>query len=145
MEKASIAKQGSIAKPCRCFSINECSTLPLTTTTELPTTEPPTTEPPTAEPTTTQPVTTTTEPARACDCAIDVCITATSGASDQCGPENWSGHDIEILHNRNVIGILPSGFERQQICIFNDEIDIENDIFELRRTGNAGVSRILFP
>ena len=67
-------------------------------TTEPPKTEPPTTEPPTTEPTT-QPITTTTERPRACDCAVDVCITATSGASDQCGPEFWSGHDIEILQN----------------------------------------------
>ena len=43
------------------------------------------------------------------------------------------------IPGRNVIGILPSGFERHHICIFNDETDIENDVFELRRTGNAGV------
>ena len=79
-------------------------------------------------------------PPRVCDCSVDICIEATSGASDKCGSEYWSGHEIEVLQNNHVIGIIPAGFENHKICIFKEKVDIANDVFEIRRTGNDGVS-----
>ena len=75
-----------------------------------------------------------------CNCDNDVCIRATSGASDQCGSKYWPGHPIELLQNNHVIGKFPANFEDHSICIFHEKVDFQNDIFELRRTGNDGVS-----
>ena len=75
-----------------------------------------------------------------CNCDNDVCIRATSGASDQCGSKYWPGHSIELLQNNHVIGKFSAGFEDHSVCIFHEKVDFQNDIFELRRTGNDGVS-----
>ena len=91
----------------------------------------------------TGPITRPTKPPRVCDCNMDVCIQAISGASDHCGSEHWSGHEIEVLQNNHVIGMLPAGFENHKICIYHEKVDIINDVFELRRTGNNGVSKLV--
>ena len=75
----------------------------------------------------------------ACDFDVEVSIRATSGISFECGLEHWTGNEIELLQNDHVVGIFPAGFKDFQICISRDQVDIENDIFELRRTGTDGV------
>ena len=79
-----------------------------------------------------------------CDCHYDICIRATSGQSGEgsgpgCYTNDWPGHEIELLKNNEIIGSFPPGFEDHPICIWRHEVDIQNDVFELRRTGNDGV------
>ena len=88
---------------------------------------------------TTTSTTTTTTTQLACDSDVEVSIRATSGESFRCGSEYWTGNEIELLQNDHVVGIFPAGFEDFHICILRDQVDIENDIFELRRTGTDGV------
>ena len=114
-------------------------TEPTTPVTDSTTTLKKTTTPSTTSPST-GPVTQPTQPPRVCDCSTDICVVATSGASERCGDKYWPGHEIEILQNNNVIGKIPSGFEHYKLCIFNEKVDIKSDVFELRRTGNDGVS-----
>ena len=57
----------------------------------------------------------------ACNCDNDVCIRATSGASDQCGSKYWPGHPIELLQNNHVIGKFPASFEDHSVCILKTE------------------------
>ena len=63
----------------------------------------------------------------ACDFDVEVSIRATSGKSFRCGSEYWTGNEIELLQNDNLVGIFPAGFEDFQICIVRDQVDIEND------------------
>ena len=88
---------------------------------------------------TTTSTTTTTTTQLACDSDVEVSMRATSGESFRCGSEYWTGNEIELLQNDHVVGIFPAGFEDFHICILRDQVDIENDIFELRRTGTDGV------
>ena len=92
---------------------------------------------------TTTSTTATTTTQLACDSDVEVSIRATSGESFRCGSEYWTGNEIELLQNDHVVGIFPAGFEDFHICILRDQVDIENDIFELKYTGgqsNNGVS-----
>ena len=57
-----------------------------------------------------------------------------------CESDDWPGHQIELLQNNHVIGIFPASFEDHEICIFIERVEIQKDIFEIRRTGNDGVS-----
>ena len=51
----------------------------------------------------------------------------------------WIGGAISISQNGNVIGSMKSGAKEFQVCLYYDDVDIENDVFEFARTNNDGV------
>ena len=55
-------------------------------------------------------------------------------------PSLWSGDTIELVHNGNVIHTFPPKFTDDKICLNADQIDEINDVFQLRKTGDDGVS-----
>ena len=74
------------------------------------------------------------------------CIRATSSADENlCGGRDgarfndWDGDALQLVQNGVVIGTFGPGFVDEEICI---EVLYPNDVFELRSTGNDGVSVI---
>ena len=71
-----------------------------------------------------------------------------SSSSDQnlCGGTTstlasaWSGDDVQLLHNGNLIHTFQSGFTDEQKCLDHAQVDENKDQFELRSTGTDGVS-----
>ena len=71
-----------------------------------------------------------------------------SSSSDQnlCGGTTgtlasaWSGDDVQLLHNGNLIHTFQSGFTDEQKCLDQTQVDENHDLFELRSAGTDGVS-----
>ena len=71
-----------------------------------------------------------------------------SSSSDQnlCGGTTgtlasaWSGDDVQLLHNGNLIHTFQSGFTDEQKCLDHAQVDENKDQFELRSTVTDGVS-----
>merc|ERR1719410_731953 len=51
----------------------------------------------------------------------------------------WSGGAISIKQNGNVIGSMEPGTKDFQLCLDNEDVDIETDIFEFARTTTDSV------
>ena len=79
------------------------------------------------------------------ECDPKFCIEMTSSPdADLCEHPKadhsaWSGGAISIKQNGNVIGSMKSGAKEFQVCLYYDDVDIENDVFEFARTNNDGV------
>ena len=54
----------------------------------------------------------------------------------------WDGDPLELLQNGVVVGTFEQEFNNREICI--DQVDQSNDVFELRSTGNDGVSFLAY-
>ena len=51
---------------------------------------------------------------------------------------------MKLSRNGNTIGVLQSGFSIEDFCLAMNQVDQENDIFEISASGGDGVSdRIL--
>ena len=62
-------------------------------------------------------------------------------SNDQnCNSGTWTGSPISLSRNDVVIDTLETGFEDYKYCLPMDQVDIENDIFDLRIQGDDGVS-----
>ena len=77
------------------------------------------------------------------------CIRATSSADENlCGGRDgarfndWDGDALQLVQNGVVIGTFGPGFVDEEICIEEHQFNQSNDVFELRSTGNDGVSVI---
>ena len=64
----------------------------------------------------------------------------TEGCFDECG----GGSELTLLRNGETVGNMPSGFTSEDFCISLDQMDLENDLFELVRNGSDEVSHISF-
>ena len=78
-----------------------------------------------------------------CDPAFCFMITSSADA-DLCehpkaGPSAWKGNAIEIFQNGNKVGSMPSGTKMFRFCLDYDQVNIENDVFKLARSGTDGV------
>ena len=51
----------------------------------------------------------------------------------------WAGGAISIKQNGQVIGSMKSGTRDFELCLDNEDVDIENDFFEFARTTTDGV------
>jgi len=70
------------------------------------------------------------------------CIKMTSSPDPYlCGQYHayWSGGAISIKQNGNVIGSMEPGTKDFELCLDYDDVDIENDIFDLASTSDDGV------
>merc|ERR1712227_1067731 len=70
------------------------------------------------------------------------CIKMTSSPDPYlCGQYHayWSGDAISIKQNGNVIGSMEPGTKDFELCLDYDDVDIENDIFDLASTSDDGV------
>ena len=56
------------------------------------------------------------------------------------GYYNWQGSPLTLSRNGNTIGVLESGFTVQDFCLAIDQVDQENDIFEISTSGGDKVS-----
>ena len=74
------------------------------------------------------------------------CIRIVSGNSNTPGgDDSWMGSPLTLSRNGNTLVVLQSGFTQEDYCLTMDQVDQENDIFELSVSGGDGVSdRISF-
>ena len=77
----------------------------------------------------------------------EYCIRITSsrdanlcGGADGGWIDAWNGGSLELVHNGNVIHILPVDFTDEEKCLTIDQVDVTNDQFELRFKAGNGVS-----
>ena len=56
------------------------------------------------------------------------------------GANKWRGSPLTLSRNGNTIGVLQSGFSMEDFCLAIDQVDQENDIFEISTSGTDGVS-----
>jgi len=77
----------------------------------------------------------------------EYCIRITSSKNENlCGGADggwinaWKGGSLELVHNGNVIHILPVDFTDEEKCLPIDQVDVTNDQFELRFKDGDGVS-----
>ena len=81
----------------------------------------------------------------ASECDPAFCFMITSSADEdlcehpKAGPSAWKGDAIEIFQNGNKVGSMPSGTKMFRFCLDYDQVDIENDVFKLARSGIDGV------
>ena len=52
----------------------------------------------------------------------------------------WKGDVLELLQNGEVIHLFQKQFTDEEKCLSIDEVDIINDVFQLRSVGTDGVS-----
>lgn len=55
------------------------------------------------------------------------------------GWKHWKGDDIEITQNGQIIATMPSETRTFKHCLSMDDVDVKNDVFELKKTGSDGV------
>ena len=72
------------------------------------------------------------------------CIEILAGHFDGCWSQTGSGNDITLLHNGVEKFIYQSEFTDFDFCLHSNEVDVENDLFELKNGGDDGVSRNIF-
>ena len=79
------------------------------------------------------------------ECDPAFCIYITSSADpDLCehpkaGPSAWKGNPVDIFQNGNKVGSMPTGTKQFRFCLDYDQVDTENDIFTLAKSGDDGV------
>ena len=78
---------------------------------------------------------------------LDYCIQITSSSDEiLCGGATgtlasaWSGDDIELYQNGDLIHTFQTGFTDEQKCLDHAQVDENQDQFELRSTGTDEVS-----
>ena len=82
----------------------------------------------------------------------EYCIHLTSSRDETlCGGKNgkdwlysWYGNPLELLQNGKVIHSFHAEFTDEQKCLGVDQVDVVNDVFQLRCVGTDGVSIALF-
>ena len=52
----------------------------------------------------------------------------------------WLGSPLKLSRNGNSIGVIQSGFSIEDFCLAMNQVDQENDIFEISASGGDGVS-----
>ena len=55
------------------------------------------------------------------------------------GWRHWSGDPIKITQNGQTIATMPSGTRTFKHCLSMDDVDVENDVFKLEKTGSDGI------
>ena len=79
------------------------------------------------------------------ECDPAFCFMITSSADPnlcehpKAGPSAWKGNAIEIFQNGNKVGSMPSGTKMFRFCLDYDQVNIENDVFQIARSGDDGV------
>ena len=53
--------------------------------------------------------------------------------------KNAFGSPVDILHNGNVIWTLPAKFRNFEKCLPYDQVDLKNDVFQFKATGDDDV------
>ena len=55
------------------------------------------------------------------------------------GPKQWRGGDISINHNGKTIATMETGTRTFKHCLPMEDVDVENDVFQLTNFDNDGV------
>lgn len=69
----------------------------------------------------------------------EFCVRLESGAGRNCS-NKWRGDDISLFHNGVKKRTFQYAFENESFCLPFNEVDIQNDVFELKNGGIDGVS-----
>ena len=75
------------------------------------------------------------------------CIRLYSGDNDGCPDTHygsWKGDNISIFHNGVKKATAYEYFENFEFCLPYNDIDIQNDLIELKNGGPDGVSTSIF-
>ena len=72
-------------------------------------------------------------------CQQKYCIRLRSGGHGECHGTNWMGDPIQLRRNNNLVYTYARGLKDRQYCFKQEEINLEEDTFELKETGNDGV------
>lgn len=75
---------------------------------------------------------------------LDFCISATSSKNfKHCSPggdrHNAFGSPIQVLQNGNLIATIPAKFRKFEHCLSFDGVDLKNDNFQFKLTGDDNV------
>lgn len=79
------------------------------------------------------------------ECDPAYCIMMTSSADEdlcqhpKAGPSAWKGDPVEIFQNGKKVGQMASGTKMFRFCLPYDQVNIENDVFKIARSGDDGV------
>ena len=73
----------------------------------------------------------------------ELCVRLESSAGRNCS-NKWRGDEISLIHNGVEKRTFQFAFTNESFCLPINEVNIQNDVFELRNGGTDGVSKELF-